>query len=371
MTTGTLRICGTPIGNLGDVTQRLRETLADAAVIACEDTRRTRALLTALEIPAPKLERLDANTEERGAARLVERLLQGDDVALVTDAGMPAVSDPGTRLVLAAAAAGVVVEVIPGPSAVTAAFAASGIEGDGFAFIGFLPRTAGGLNARLDAADAWGVPLIAFEAPGRLPRTLATLAAREPERRIVVCRELTKLHEQVVARHRRRAGRPVQRAAARRGDARPRRRRTPPGRRAVGEPVARRPRPAARFRPRRASRVGDRSAALRASPTRAVRAPDRRITVARAAAVAAGRLPPIARNARCNWSSPPAPPRPSAAAGTLSPPVPCVRELLRHDPHLLRQREPASRARVHDHCGRRGEPSHAAAGRGRLLPDRH
>jgi 16S rRNA (cytidine1402-2'-O)-methyltransferase len=197
MTTGTLRICGTPIGNLGDVTQRLRDTLAGATVIACEDTRRTRALLSALGIPAPKLERLDANTEERGAIRLVERLLHGDDVALVTDAGMPAVSDPGSRLVLAAAAAGVVVEVIPGPSAVTAAFAASGIEGDGFAFIGFLPRTAGGLNARLDAADAWGLPLIAFEAPGRLPRTLATLAAREPERRIVVCRELTKLHEQV------------------------------------------------------------------------------------------------------------------------------------------------------------------------------
>ncbi len=197
MTTGTLRICGTPIGNLGDVTQRLRDTLAGATVIACEDTRRTRALLSALGIPAPKLERLDANTEERGATRLVERLLHGDDVALVTDAGMPAVSDPGSRLVLAAAAAGVVVEVIPGPSAVTAAFAASGIEGDGFAFIGFLPRTAGGLNARLDAADAWGLPLIAFEAPGRLPRTLATLAAREPERRIVVCRELTKLHEQV------------------------------------------------------------------------------------------------------------------------------------------------------------------------------
>ncbi len=198
MTSGTLRICGTPIGNLGDVTQRLRDSLAGAAVIACEDTRRTRALLTALGIPAPRLERLDANTEEHGAARLVERLLHGDEVALVTDAGMPAVSDPGTRLVLAAAAAGVVVEVIPGPSAVTAAFAASGIEGDGFAFIGFLPRSAGSLNARLDTADGWGVPLIAFEAPGRLPRTLAAIAARDPARRLVVCRELTKLHEQVV-----------------------------------------------------------------------------------------------------------------------------------------------------------------------------
>lgn len=197
MTTGTLRICGTPIGNLGDVTPRLRETLAGAAVIACEDTRRTRALLTALGIAAPKLERLDANTEERGSVRLIERLLAGDDVALVTDAGMPAVSDPGSRLVQAAAAAGAVVQVIPGPSAVTAAFAASGIEGDGFAFIGFLPRTAGGLNTRLDAADSWGVPLIAFEAPGRLPRTLATIAARDPERRLVVCRELTKRYEQV------------------------------------------------------------------------------------------------------------------------------------------------------------------------------
>jgi 16S rRNA (cytidine1402-2'-O)-methyltransferase len=198
MTTGTLRVCGTPIGNLGDVTPRLRESLANAAVIACEDTRRTRALLTALGIPAPKLERLDANTEERGAVRLVERLLLGDDVALVTDAGMPAVSDPGTRLVQAAAAAGIVIEVIPGPSAVTAAFAASGIDGDGFAFIGFLPRTASGLNARLDAADRWGVPLIAFEAPGRLPKTLVALAARDPDRRLAVCRELTKLHEQVV-----------------------------------------------------------------------------------------------------------------------------------------------------------------------------
>ncbi len=121
----------------------------------------------------------------------------------------PPCPTPARRLVLAAAAAGVVVEVIPGPSAVTAAFAASGIEGDGFAFIGFLPRTASGLNARLDAADAWGVPLIAFEAPGRLPRTLATLAAREPER---THRRLPRAHEAPRAgraRHRRRAGRAV------------------------------------------------------------------------------------------------------------------------------------------------------------------
>jgi 16S rRNA (cytidine1402-2'-O)-methyltransferase len=195
---GTLRICGTPIGNLGDVSTRLREALATANVIACEDTRRTRVLLSALEIPAPRLERLDANTEDRATGRLLEQLRNGADVALVTDAGMPAVSDPGARLVRDAAAAGLRVDVIPGPSAVTAAVAVAGLDvGDGFAFIGFLPRTAGAINARLDAADAWGVPLVAFEAPSRLPRTLQALAARAPDRAIVVCRELTKLYEQV------------------------------------------------------------------------------------------------------------------------------------------------------------------------------
>ena len=192
---------------------------------------------------------------------------------------MPAVSDPGSRLVLAAAAAGVVVEVIPGPSAVTAAFAASGIEGDGFAFIGFLPRTAGGLNARLDAADAWGLPLIAFEAPGRLPRTLATLAAREPERRIVVCRELTKLHEQVAR------GTVAELAAQFREP--------PPGEVTLVLAAGAPPQPAARRRSSctthwsscatPASVPAARRRSLRssgASPTRAVRAPDRRHAVA-------------------------------------------------------------------------------------------
>jgi 16S rRNA (cytidine1402-2'-O)-methyltransferase len=195
---GTLRLCGTPIGNLGDVSTRLREALAAADIIACEDTRRTRALLSALGIPAPRLERLDANTEERAGARVLEHLRAGGDVALVTDAGMPTVSDPGARLVREVAAAGLHVEVIPGPSAVTAAIAVAGLDaGDGFAFIGFLPRTASAINARLDATDAWRLPVVAFEAPARLPRTLATLAARAPDRPLVVCRELTKLYEQV------------------------------------------------------------------------------------------------------------------------------------------------------------------------------
>ncbi len=197
MSLGVLRVCGTPIGNLGDASPRLREALAAAAVIACEDTRRTRALLSAFGIPAPRLERLDANTEERATERVLEHLRNGDDVALVTDGGMPAVSDPGARAVRAAAAAGARVDVVPGPSAVTAAIALAGVTGEGFAFIGFLPRAVGAINARLDATDGWGVPVVAFEAPSRLPRTLATLAARDGERQIVVCRELTKLYEEV------------------------------------------------------------------------------------------------------------------------------------------------------------------------------
>jgi 16S rRNA (cytidine1402-2'-O)-methyltransferase len=195
---GTLRICGTPIGNLGDVSARLREALSTADVIACEDTRRTRALLSALEIAAPRLERLDANTEDRASRRVLEQLRNGADVALVTDAGMPSVSDPGARLVRDAAAAGLRVDVIPGPSAVTAAVAVAGLHaGDGFAFIGFLPRSASGITARLDSADGWGVPLVAFEAPSRLPRTLQALATCAPDRPIAVCRELTKLYEQI------------------------------------------------------------------------------------------------------------------------------------------------------------------------------
>jgi 16S rRNA (cytidine1402-2'-O)-methyltransferase len=194
---GVLRVCGTPIGNLGDASPRLREALAGVAVIACEDTRRTRALLSAFGIPAPRLERLDANTEDRATERVLEHLRSGDDVALVTDGGMPAVSDPGARVVRAAAAAGARVDVIPGPSAVTAAIAVAGVPGEGFAFIGFLPRGAGAINARLGVTDSWGVPVVAFEAPSRLPRTLATLATRDPERQIVVCRELTKLYEEV------------------------------------------------------------------------------------------------------------------------------------------------------------------------------
>jgi 16S rRNA (cytidine1402-2'-O)-methyltransferase len=193
--TGVLRVCGTPIGNLADTTPRVLDALRAANVVACEDSRRTGTLLAANGISVPMV-RVDEHREAAEVPRLVARLLAGDDVCLVSDAGMPGVSDPGRRLVAAAIAAGVRVEVLPGASAVTTALVASGLVADRFAFIGFLPRTGSGLAATLATIDAWAMPVVAFEAPGRLPRTLATIAARDPGRPIAVCRELTKLHEE-------------------------------------------------------------------------------------------------------------------------------------------------------------------------------
>jgi 16S rRNA (cytidine1402-2'-O)-methyltransferase len=193
---GALVVCPTPIGNLADVTLRVLDELRAADVIACEDTRRTRTLLERHGIATPRI----SLTEHNEAVRipgLLERIGAGERVALVSDAGTPTVSDPGRRLVAAAVDAGLAVEVLPGPSAVTTAAAASGLAGDGFAFCGFLPRTPAGLTALLDRTDAAGLALVAFESPRRLPATLRTLAEREPERRAAVCRELTKLHEEV------------------------------------------------------------------------------------------------------------------------------------------------------------------------------
>jgi 16S rRNA (cytidine1402-2'-O)-methyltransferase len=195
---GQLRICGTPIGNLGDLTPRVREALAAASVVACEDTRRTGALLEAAGVAGARLVRLDDHTEQRVAPDLVERIAGGETICLVTDAGMPAVSDPGRRLVDAVLQRGLAVEVLPGPSAVTSAVAVSGIPADRFAFLGFLPRQARALSALIDEADGWGVALVAFEAPHRLPATLRLLADRDASRPMAVCRELTKLHEEVV-----------------------------------------------------------------------------------------------------------------------------------------------------------------------------
>jgi 16S rRNA (cytidine1402-2'-O)-methyltransferase len=194
--TGALVICPTPIGNLGDVTLRALDELRSAAVIACEDTRRTLTLLERHGISAPRLSLTEHNEAARIPA-LLDRVRAGERVALVSDAGTPTVSDPGARLVAAAAAAGLPVEVLPGASAVTTAAAASGLAGAGFAFCGFLPRTPAAIGALLDRVDGAGLAVVAFESPRRLPATLRALADRDPEREAAVCRELTKLHEEV------------------------------------------------------------------------------------------------------------------------------------------------------------------------------
>jgi 16S rRNA (cytidine1402-2'-O)-methyltransferase len=193
---GALLVCATPIGNLADVTLRLLDELRSADLVACEDTRRTRTLLQRHGISVPVLAVHEHNEAVR-AAELVARIRSGERVALVTDAGMPAVSDPGALVVAAVAAAGLAVIVLPGPSAVTAAVAAAGFGGAGFVFGGFLPKPAARAAIELRRLDACGLPVVAFESPRRLPATLAALAAVDPDRKAAVCRELTKLHEQV------------------------------------------------------------------------------------------------------------------------------------------------------------------------------
>jgi 16S rRNA (cytidine1402-2'-O)-methyltransferase len=193
---GALLVCATPIGNLADVTLRLLEELRSVDLVACEDTRRTRTLLQRHGVSVPVVAVHEHNEAAR-AAELVDRIRGGERVALVTDAGMPAVSDPGVLVVAAAAAAGLPVIVLPGPSAVTAAVAAAGFGGAGFVFAGFLPKPAARAAAELRRLDACRLPVVAFESPRRLPATLAALAAADPDRQAAVCRELTKLHEQV------------------------------------------------------------------------------------------------------------------------------------------------------------------------------
>jgi 16S rRNA (cytidine1402-2'-O)-methyltransferase len=190
---GRLVVCPTPIGNLEDVTLRVLSALREADVIACEDTRTTKVLLDRYGVSAERV-RYDAHTERRVAPRLVERMRGGTVVALVSDAGMPLVSDPGLVLVQACVAAGLEVEVLPGPSAALAALVASGMEASTWRFVGFLPRKRGAL------VDVFGSPevVVAFESPRRVGASLAALAEVDPERPVAVCRELTKLHEEVV-----------------------------------------------------------------------------------------------------------------------------------------------------------------------------
>ena len=191
---GRLVVCPTPIGNLEDVTLRVLSALRDADVVACEDTRRTRVLLDRYGVSA-KLVSYHEHNEDKRAGELVERMRGGAVVALVSDAGMPLVSDPGYVLVRACVAAGLPVEVLPGPSAAIAALVASALPADSWRFAGFLPRKKGELRELLASP---GGTLVAFESPRRVPATLALLAEVDPDREVAVCRELTKMHEEVV-----------------------------------------------------------------------------------------------------------------------------------------------------------------------------
>lgn len=190
---GRLVVCPTPIGNLEDITARTVSALRDADVIACEDTRTTAVLCERHGIETPRV-RCDEHGERRAAPKLVARIAAGETVALVSDAGTPVVSDPGFVLVRAVLEAGLPVEVLPGPSAVTTALVLSGLPADRWRFAGFLPRRRAELEREFSAPET----LVAFESPRRLPATLAVLAAVDPGRPVAVCREISKLHEEAV-----------------------------------------------------------------------------------------------------------------------------------------------------------------------------
>jgi 16S rRNA (cytidine1402-2'-O)-methyltransferase len=191
-------VVATPIGTLDDLSPRAAAALRDADVVACEDTRRTAVLLRHAGSGAPMVPAHQHN-EARRAADLVRRMQDGAVVVLVSDAGMPGVSDPGARVVAAAIEADVPVTVIPGAGAVETALVASGLAtGTGYAFAGFAPRKAGELRSFIEHIDAWGEPVVVFEGPRRVGALLAALAAHDPDRPVAVCRELTKVHEQVI-----------------------------------------------------------------------------------------------------------------------------------------------------------------------------
>jgi 16S rRNA (cytidine1402-2'-O)-methyltransferase len=195
----TLVVVGTPIGNLGDLSPRVIDALRTADVIACEDTRRTRKLLSHAGISAEgRLRAVHAHNETQAAARIVDEVSAGLTVVYATDAGMPGVSDPGARIVLACRTAGLPVQVIPGPSAALAALALSGFSADEFVFEGFLPRKGKSRGERLADIAQEARTVVLFEAPNRVGATLADLAVVcDGERLVCVAREITKLHEEV------------------------------------------------------------------------------------------------------------------------------------------------------------------------------
>ena len=194
---GKLIICPTPIGNLGDMPQRALDALTSADVVCAEDTRVTGKLLAAFGI-GKRLERLDEALIGSRADDSVARGGAGGGIAFCSDAGMPGVSDPGLRLVRACREAGAPVEVLPGPTATATAYVASGCTNPRFYFGGFFPRKAGEQKAALDAVRTLDAALIYYESPNRIAGALAALAEAFPLREAAVCRELTKLHEEVV-----------------------------------------------------------------------------------------------------------------------------------------------------------------------------
>jgi 16S rRNA (cytidine1402-2'-O)-methyltransferase len=190
-----LSVCATPIGNLGDVTLRVLDELGAADVVLCEDTRRTRTLLDRHGISA-RLLSYHRHNEAARTAEVLPRLLAGEEVALVSDAGLPGINDPGTRLIAAALDAGVRVSVLPGPSAVETALVASGLVAERYQFLGYLPRGERALEALWEELSRWPYATVAFESPQRLPGTLASLSRALGDRPLAVCRELTKRFEE-------------------------------------------------------------------------------------------------------------------------------------------------------------------------------
>ena len=196
---GILHVVATPIGNLGDLTLRAIDTLKSCTRVAAEDTRRTRQLLSHLGIEGKPLEALHAHSTERDVARLVRHLVDGEEIALVTDAGTPAVSDPGDDLVKAAIRAGIRIVPVPGASAVLAALVASGLAtGVGFRFVGFLPRDGAAHRDAIALVCGAPEPVVVFESPERVQALLEELADAMPDRPACVARELTKMHEELV-----------------------------------------------------------------------------------------------------------------------------------------------------------------------------
>ncbi len=195
---GTLYLVPTPIGNLGDISRRCAETLERVDLIAAEDTRVTLKLLNHLGLKKPLVSYYRHNTDEAGE-KLLERLLAGEDVALVTDAGTPAVSDPGEALVALCAQNGVTVTALPGPCALITALSVSGLPTARFTFEGFLPMNKKNRRAQLESLKNEARTMLFYEAPHKLTATLSDLAeVFGPERRVSLCRELTKLHEEIL-----------------------------------------------------------------------------------------------------------------------------------------------------------------------------